>query len=77
MRFYSICWGPSCSHTATKQLDHFFYSPSQTMAGKNFMALPQAAVPINYLIQLALKYIEPPVGKYLPPTANIHVLLTS
>lgn len=56
-----------------KQLDHFFILRPKR-GGKNFMALPQAAVPINYLIQLALKYIEPPVGKYLPPTANIHVL---
>ena len=40
-------------------------------SGQDYLVLPQEAVPLNYLIQLAQRHIVPPVGTYLPQTANI------
>lgn len=38
---------------------------------RDYLTLPREVVPSNYLIQLALRHVVPPVGAYPPQAANI------
>lgn len=59
------------------RLDHFLIlRPKRSGSGGiDFMMLPKAAVPANYLIQLALKYITPMAPFYSTPAANIETIV--
>lgn len=57
-----------------KQLDHFFIVRPKR-SGKDYLTLPKTAVPINYLIQLALKYVTPRIGAYTVPVAEVEIII--
>lgn len=59
------------------RMDHFLIlRPKRSRSGGNdFMTLPKAAVPVNYLIQLARKHITPMAPLYSIPAANIEIII--
>lgn len=59
-----------------RQMDRFMIlRPKRSgSGGRNFMTLPKAAVPVNYLIQIALKHVTPLAGPYRTQVADIRTI---
>lgn len=58
------------SRRYNQKLDRFLILRPKR-GGSNFLDLPWDAVPANYLIQLALRRVMPPVGAYPPQATNM------
>lgn len=57
-----------------QQMDRYFILRPKRES-RDYLTLPEAAVPANYLIQLAVKQIVSPIGADLPPASNIGNIL--